>query len=122
MTEFKEKLPKQCPPIDAEDRSYDEIWRALPETTPKPEHFLSKAATETCTLPDIDPCRFASCSMFTTKNSASKILGFPKYRNGALAKLNLPVGAGLSKKKKQHVDFWAYAGFDFVGAILEIKV
>ncbi|MNT38624.1 hypothetical protein D3C72_1748270 [compost metagenome] len=36
----------------------------------------------------------------------------PKFKNARwAAKVAIPVGAGRSKQKGNHIDFWPYAGF-----------
>ena len=48
----------------------------------------------------------------------------PKFKQAKwAAKVAIPIGAGRSKKKGNHVDFWPYAGFSAVAvttAIVEI--
>jgi hypothetical protein len=118
---YLEKLPEECPPNNAEDKEYSELWRALPSIKVSSQHFFSKAKMGERLPLDMDPCRFASCSLITTRNQASKMLRFPKLRGGTLAKLQIPARSGKSMKKKQHVDFWAYSGFNFLEAILEVE-
>lgn len=120
LMEFAEDLPKSCPPEDANDREFDSIFRALPNEAINEKHFLSKLACGEKVPYGTDACRFASCSMFTTKRAAQKMLQYPKYTGGTLAELEIPKGSGESKKKKQHVDFWAYKGFSFLSAVKEI--
>ena len=120
MPSYKEPLPEQCPPTSAEDREWTEIYRALVAKEPDPQHFLYKAAMGESAPFGTDPCRFASCSMMTTHRQAKKMLQYPKFANGAVAKLNIPQGSGQSLKKKQHVDFWAYSDFDFLTHVTEV--
>jgi hypothetical protein len=118
---YLEPLPEQCPPDDAEDKNYDEVWRTLPSIPPTDQHFYSKAKAGDALPPDLDPCRFASCSLYTSRVPASKMLKFPKFQGGTVAKIRIPMKAGLSKKKKQHVDFWAFRHFKFLDSILEVE-
>ena len=67
--------------------------------------------------PDVDPCRAASCSLMASRVAAEKLLKLPRYRKGSVACLHIPKGSGKARKKKQHIDFWAFSGFDFVSSI-----
>lgn len=117
MCEYAEELPSQCPPDDAVDRAWDALYRAVPCKPAEVKHFASKAANGDKPSVLDDPCRFASCSMYTALRPAEKMLQYPNYKDGAVVKLKISAGSGKSKRKKQHVDFWAYMGFDFIGAV-----
>lgn len=117
MPQYAEDLPNKCPPDDAEDKSWDALYRAVPDKHVSAEHFASKAANGEKPSPLDDPCRFSSCSMYTAPRPAEKMLQYPRYQNGSVVKLKISVGSGMSKKKKQHVDFWAFRNFDFLTAV-----
>ena len=118
---YLEPLPEECPPNDAVEKEYPEVWRALPSDHVLDEHFFSKTKAGNKLPEGMDPCRFASCSLYTAHSPAAKMLKFPKFQGGAVAKLTIPGAAGRAKKKKQHVDFWAYSEFKFLDFVLEVK-
>ena len=120
MIDFAEELPAQCPPQDANDVKFERIFRTIPDEEIEQKHFLSKMANGDKLQYGTDPCRFASCSMYTAKRAARKMLQFPKFTGGTVAELTIPEGSGESKKKKQHVDFWAYQDFNFLEAVTKI--
>ena len=114
---FAEELPSECPPTDAQDQSLPDVWRTLPSQQASSGDFDSHAKLGIYCPPGVDPCRAASCSLMTNQAAAEKLLQLPRYKNGSVAQLEIPKGSGLSKTKKQHIDFWAYSGFNFLDAI-----
>jgi len=116
MMTFFEDLPPQCPPPDAVDKAFDEVWRVVDGASPSEEHFYSHAKRGWPKRPTDTDCDHASCSVFTSR---AKIAGLvpklPKSRIGDphLVKFAIPEGAGMSieNSRSGHVHFWMAAGF-----------
>jgi hypothetical protein len=99
------------------DEPYERLYRAIPGSAPSKEDFLSRSAKKLPCPANVDPCRNASCSFFDNEEKATKLLSLPNFQNGMVVCLRIPSGKGQSLKKKQHVDFWAYASCDFIQLI-----
>ncbi|MBD3831861.1 MAG: hypothetical protein IE910_00700 [Brevundimonas sp.] len=85
------------------------MYRLLEDSSLTPSAFDSYAALGKPCPPYIDACRFASCSLVLDTTPMKKL---PKFKNARwAAKVAIPVGAGRSKQKGNHIDFWPYAGF-----------
>ena len=118
--EFKEGLPDQCPPAEAVDNEWDEIYRLLPTKDYNADHFKSHAELGKSCHPNVCSCRWASCSLvFDTTAALKKFPRFKKY-NWA-ARMEIPKGSGMSQKtNKNHVDFWQKKSFDMTDAVKEV--
>jgi len=119
MSEFVEKLPDQCPPADASDCEWKNVYRLLEKENPDKEAFKSHAALGKTPPANMDLCRWASCSLVLDPKKIKKLPNFKNHRWAA--KINVPVGAGRSKKSGiNHVDFWCGKEFDIASFITEI--
>ncbi|WP_147399924.1 hypothetical protein [Brevundimonas sp. LPMIX5] len=110
LTIFAEDLPAQCPPTDAKDVEWIEVYRLLDGPSLAPPAFASHAAKGKPCRPDVDPCRWASCSLVLDVKPMKKL---PKFKKCKWAvRISIPEGAGKSKKTSgNHIDFWPYADF-----------
>lgn len=123
---FYEVLPDQCPPAQAVDAGYSEIWRVVTKQNCCFDDFKSHAGLGLTRRPTVSECDFASCSLFVSKTMAANLstrLPKPRYKKPYLAKLQLPQGAGLSIEnlKSTHVHFWMYSGFDPLASIVHVE-
>ncbi len=116
--EFRESLPANCPPPDAVDVAYDGIYRFVSSNPPDDSEFASHAAQGRSPPESVDPCRWASCSFFSKKESGIKRLPKVRVRFRFVARLNFPEGSGLSKEKAGHIEFWFFKAFDPCSAIV----
>jgi len=115
---YFEKLPEgECPPLDAVDVDLGRVWRLVPSLPVLDEHFASHAALGKHNYSS-DPCRWASCSLFTTEQAALSITKLPKHKQKTVVALYVPKGAGKSKTVKKHVDFWRYSSFKPLQALI----
>lgn len=121
---FWEVLPAQCPPAKAADIEISDAYRCVTSSTPTKNDFLSQAAKKLKLGPLGDPCKHASCSLFTCSEKAKNIAyRLPKPREGGpfVAQLTIGSGAGVSLIKNKHVDFWMYDTFDPVAVIKKVE-
>lgn len=123
MPDFKENLPSQCPPADAKSTEFPEVWRAVRNGVPSEGDFLSHAALGKENTKGTDACRFASCSFFSKREALLDIFKFPTVRSECshMVSLRIPENCGRHKKKRKHVDFWAYQGFSFCGCVVRVE-
>lgn len=116
---YGEKLPKQCPPEDAENAGLTEVFRLVPVEKPDASCFASHSALGTI-KPDaynVSDCEWASCSLFGSLEAMLKIKGLRK-RNKFVAKLVIPEDSGLHvTDKKKHIHFWRFSAFDLSSAV-----
>jgi hypothetical protein len=119
---FCESLPTGCPPADSHDLGCDTAFRLISNRTPTRDDFTSYAAKQESMPPNVDPCRWASCSLFADletivkKRSAFKKL--KKYKFAA--ELTIPPGSGRICGDS-HLDFWMYDTFNPLQAIAQIR-
>lgn len=123
--EYLEALPDECPIDQASDRLVNVAYRVVASTNPTVDDFLSNAARNVMKPATVDSCRWASCSLFISRdqvlNIASKL---PKTRiaNPHVAMCTIKPGIGKSYiNKKKHVDFWPFKNFDPGAVIVKIE-
>ena len=122
--EYRESLPLQCPPEGAADQDIALAYRAVMANPPTPACFDSQAKRNRPPTALVDPCRHASCSLFTCREKATNIASrLPKPRDGGpyVAAVTIPIGAGRSIIKKQHVDLWFYKDFDPTTVVIQVE-
>lgn len=71
----------------------------------------------------VNPCQWASCSLISGEANSSAALKLPLYKRfNARAQLSIPSGSGRSFVKGTHVDFWAFAHFDFLASVKKVEL
>lgn len=116
--EFMEDLPGCCPPDEALLQGYDEAWRFVTTDPPTQGDFQSLAAVKP-PPPTVDPCRWASCSLFSTKAAALQKLPKMRVRFKFLAKIRITEKCGFTDLKNFHIDFWRFK--THVPLVLEVE-
>lgn len=109
---FKEHLPPNCPPSEAKDQDWGAVYRLVKHDAVSEEDFLSHAALGTVPRSAKDLCRFSSCSLFTSKDTALGKLPTMKKKFKYLASLAIPLGSGKSKQSGHHIDMWFFKRCD----------
>lgn len=122
---FAEELPvgaNACPPPDAITDALKSVWRLLPTDQPTEHHFASLAALgeDKPTEYEVSDCDFASCSLRTSRAALLKLRGL-RRRNPYIAELSIPAGNGRHKSGGTHVNFWKFAGYQIVSAIVLLE-
>lgn len=123
--DFYEDLPSganQCPPAEALNTALDKVWRLIPTLEPDEDTFLSLYALGE-TKPDeydVSDCDFASCSLRNNRDALLRLKGL-RRRNPYIAELTIPAGSGRHTTGGTHVNFWKYASFKIVGAIVSLE-
>ena len=111
---FREHLPEACPPLDAQEPSNLVVYRLIPDLPAVALHFASHASLGKKMPGGIDPCRWASCSVFASMESVNDLRKLPKFKLYKWAiKLVLGSEAGRVKSGEAgHYDWWIYSGYD----------
>lgn len=119
---FFEALPDQCPPADAVENEIGQAYRIVFGDPATVEHFKSHAALGKKPPSDMDECRFASCSLFTSLDRVKSVAQLPKLRaqGPILAEVTIAHGSGRWIAHGDHIDFWMYDTFDPIAAIVSM--
>lgn len=118
--EFLENLPPHCPPNEAVDVSFAEVWRVVAGPSPTVGDFMSNAHKGWPKRPTDTDCEHASCSFFTNKDlvrSLAKRMPKLRYPEPHVSTLTIPEGAGMSLAGGPHVHLWMYDTFDPVAHV-----
>jgi hypothetical protein len=126
IMDWLEALPAGCPPRAAKDIAIEAVYRVVTCASPTMEDFKSHAALKLPLGPGCDPCEWASCSLFKSRDRAVDIASkLPKIRFSKphLALLDISLGDGKSKinQKTSHIHFWASTQFDPASALIEVE-
>jgi hypothetical protein len=116
---FAEELPDACPPSDAKDVPLTDVYRLSHTDNFTEGEFASHAALGRTPPKSLnDMCRWSSCSLTTHPVVLKKLR---KLKHRFALKLSIPAGAGVSKRKEIHVDFWRYEHFDPSTAVVTVE-
>jgi hypothetical protein len=123
---YQEELPDQCPPAIALDVAMSTIYRVVSKIEPGKEDFLSYSALNKPRPSTVTECRWASCSLFSNKDTAlaiAKKLPKPRYEKPYLATLDIAAGDGKSiqNSKSSHIDFWMSSVFNSEASITKVE-
>lgn len=119
--EFREKLPKGCPPGNASSKGFEEVYRLVDNNPPVQTDFDSHEALGLKRIHGACPCRWASCSLFIKKQAALSLKKLPKFKEKFVASMAIPDNVGVSRVRKGHVDFWMFKSFDPTAAVLDVE-
>jgi hypothetical protein len=114
---FQEVLPDCCPPNDSVDEALSMVYRAYWSDSLTATNFVSHGTIGKPMPKGCDPCRWYSCSLLLDPIATAKL---PKFKQAKFAKLDIPKGYGMSKKVKNHVDFWVLQGCDLSKTLVEV--
>ncbi len=125
---YREKLPDNCPPIDANIEDEFLIMRMAKIETPTQACFHSKAALGEKARGDITLCELASCSCFRAqepddfRKAIAKLPRFKKhFTHVFFLTTSKKIGKYKINPKSSHVDVWFYSDFDPVLAVTEVR-
>lgn len=119
---FREVLPAGCPPANSHNGACAIAFRFVSTATPKADAFESYATKGGLPPDGVDPCRWASCSLYpdlATVNKKRKLPGLKKY--GFVAEIIIKAGSGHLIEDSKHIDFWMYDTFDPVASIVIVR-
>ena len=111
VLKFKENLPASCPPAGAGPKAYAAVWRFVNSNPITDKDFASYYALGKKPPPTVPLCRWASTSLFLTKEAAYKLLPKPRQRFKYIAQVSVTDKCGVSILKRSHIDFWRFDTF-----------
>lgn len=109
---FKEALPEQCPPGEAEDKALENVCRFLPFSPPESSENYKSHAELGKPTGSASECKARSCSLFHFNQAAKQAMKIAAFRRMKVAVLNIPEGAGMHLNGTNgHIDFWMASHF-----------
>ena len=103
-TEFREKLPVGCPPVDARwIEKRQDFYRLVKSNPPTEDDFKSNRVKNPGKPPYPDPvqeCMSCGLSVFCDQGAAKRMLNLPKFRDYLICRVPLIEGAGFLKKQE----------------------
>lgn len=127
-SEFKETLPPNCPPNGASNPAPQVVLRLVSRQAVSEEDFSSHAKLGKTPPSKVCPCRWASCSVFSTSSGEHRTkahVKLPKLRGKRyVAEVQLTPTSGLvqyASSNSGHIDFWMFSTFDPVENVLDVK-
>jgi hypothetical protein len=112
--EFMVELPQEggkCPPADAVQQGYAEVWRYVASNPPTAADFQSQSEAKKPLPAGVTACRWASCSLFVSPDGPYLALPTLRKRYKYIAKLSITANCGFTKQTGMHVDFWRFKAF-----------
>lgn len=109
------QLVPACPPLEAVKRELIG-YRLVKNVPPTEADFLSHSALGKRRPPDVDECRWRSCSLFITPSKLLDIKGLPRIKGGqGIVRVSIEASSGPVHQKGDHVDWWRYRTFNVIG-------
>jgi len=122
---FREQLPTggpPCPPPKAHDGGQERAFRFIPTATPVAADFASNQAKQEPLPLGVDPCRWASCSLYSDMETIKKKRLLKNLQKFAfVAEIKIAAGSGLLLLTGKHIDFWMFETFDPIAAIVQTQ-
>lgn len=111
---WKETLPEDCPPADAKSPNNESFYRLVTQAPPLESDFYSNRKLFPLMRFNTSECVARSVSIFNCIKSCRQIRKLPAHKNKLVAKLTLPVEAGLIKKsgRPKHYSWWIRKDFN----------
>lgn len=117
---YKENLSNiqglSCPPAHAIAPQNLTGFRLVFSVPPVDAHFVSHQMLGKTKPPDLDECKWRSCSLFKEQSKLLNAKGLPKFRGkwAGIAKITLTPDSGrvVTNAITGHIDWWRYANFD----------
>lgn len=114
---YREPLPEDCPPVEAEEitaaRTVFRLSRSNPATL---DDFLSQRAEKPEAVFNVTECQARGLSVFADRRDAEKLKKLPKFRRCSICRVQLVTGAGriLKTGSNSHHTWWPLAEFDIL--------
>lgn len=107
-----------CPPPEASPPERQKVIRFVASAAPSAQDFWSHHALGKMKPPEVDPCRWASCSVFTTQPAINKLPSI-RRRFKFFVEMEIDETSGVIKSGMGgHIDLWMFSAFDPLQAIL----
>ena len=115
---FREELPPDCPPADAEEiASAREVFRLVRSMPPAPADFDSQRREKPGWKFGVPECLARGVSVFSDSSDCERVMKLPHMRGRKICRVRLDSGAGKIKKTfdHSHHTWWPFASFDILG-------
>ena len=116
---FREPLPDECPPDDAEEISDTLIvYRLVKKETPTDRDFASERELRPTHRFSADECHARGVSVFMRRKDLARIMKMRRHREKWICLVVLSQGAGYIQRKGQgsHHTWWPLAEYDILGS------
>lgn len=120
---YREELPKGCPPLDSMDISSDlDVLRLTKSIPPTDGDFMSQRAEKPDAKFQVDECQARGLSVFTEQKDATNALKLPALKGRHICKIKLMAGSGKIKQtgRPSHHTWWPYKDFDILSRCVEV--
>lgn len=126
---FLEPLPESCPPDSASSLSNGTAIRLLKNNSPKIQDFKSYSSLGKGCPKNMDPCKWASCSMFIAENDnaaydqAAALVCLPKLKRfsfAAFVSISPRIGVAEVGSHSKHADYWLASDFDPAESVTKV--
>lgn len=116
---FREELPADCPPAEAEEiASAREVFRVVRALPPNDRDFDSQRSEKPDRdFPGVSECLARGISVFAKRSDCDRVLKLSHMRNRKICRVRLDAGAGKIQQTFQpsHHTWWPLASFDILG-------
>lgn len=115
---YRDSLPKGCPPQDSEEITrVRTVFRLVVGDPPTASDFLSqRVLNQSRDFRDVSECQARGLSVFAKKRDAERTLRLPSMRGRLLCRVRLEAGAGriLQTGSGSHHTWWPSADFNIL--------
>ena len=115
---YRDPLPEDCPPADAEEvGDVLDVYRLVRTLPPTEADFLSQRQEHPeRKFTNVTECRARGLSVFTSAEEARRRLASVKFRGMHVCRVRLRIGAGslLKTGGGSHHTWWPFAQFDIL--------
>ena len=114
---YREPLPEDCPPDDAEEITAPRVvYRLVRSHPPTNDDFRSQRAERPAARFNTSECRARGVSVFADRRDVERQTEVPRLRGSAVCRVELNTGAGRIKKTsgRSHYTWWPYAEYDIL--------
>jgi len=115
--QYRERLPADCPPDDAEEiTTAMTVFRLARNNPPSEDDFRSQRAERPRANFGVTECQARGLSVFAVLEDARSLCKLPRMRNRLVCRVQLNFGAGSIQQtgKKSHYTWWPFADFDIL--------
>ena len=114
---YREPLPENCPPVEAQEITATRVvYRLVRSVPPALDDFRSQRAEKPEAFFNVDECRARGLSVYTERVDCDMPLKLPRFRRHRICIVTLDHGAGRIQQTGQlsHHTWWPLADFDIL--------
>ena len=114
---YREPLPDDCPPDDAEEINAARfVYRLVRNNPPNDDDFRSQRVEKPTARFNVSECRARGLSVFANRRVAERLAKKPNLADSAICQVVLTTGAGRIKRTggRSHYTWWPYKDYDIL--------